>query len=103
MQSLNNTQLSKIDSYIGFSIKSGKALFGLEMLKKSKKKPYLILIDNALGANSLKQVTFFSEKNNVMIITLPENHLNESLKRNNIKILSLLDENLCSAIMNIIQ
>ena len=103
MQSLNNTQLNKINSYIGFSVKSGKAIFGLEMLKRAKIKPFLILIDENLGSNSLKQTKLYSERNNVKIITLPNNHLNNYLKRNNVKVLSLLDESLCNAIMNIVQ
>ena len=103
MQSLNSTQLNKIDSYIGFSIKSGKAIFGLEMLKRSKNKPYIILIDESIGSNSLKQTKLYAERNNITIITLPKDHLNDSLKRNNVKVLSLLDESLCNAIMNIVQ
>ena len=43
MQSLSNSNPDKISCYVGFAIKSGKVIWGLDMLKKSKKQVYNLL------------------------------------------------------------
>lgn len=101
--SSNSPTISKIDSYVGFAVKSGKIIWGLDMLKKAKRAPFVILIDEQIGQNSLKQVKLYAERNNVELVLLPAEHLNNSLARTNVKILSICDENLAKAIINTIK
>lgn len=96
----NNMNANKIDSYIGFAVKSNKVIFGLEMLMRAKRPPYVVLYDAKLGANSLKNLRYYCDKNNVKSVELSENHLNDLLKRQNVKILSINDESLANAILS---
>ncbi len=101
--SSNSPIINKVDTYVGFAVKSGNVIWGLDMLKKAKKAPFVILIDEQIGQNSLKQVNLYAERNNVEIVVLPAEHLNNSLARTNVKILSVCDENLAKAILNTIK
>ncbi|MGN0771360.1 MAG: hypothetical protein ACI4MI_02110 [Christensenellales bacterium] len=101
MQSLNSTTLSKISCYVGFAVKSGKVIWGLDLLKKSKKPPYVILLDGKIGKNSAKEAEFYAEKNNVPILALPDDALGELLKRSNVRLVAVTDENLAKAILNL--
>ncbi|MEG1608888.1 MAG: hypothetical protein RR348_03395 [Clostridia bacterium] len=92
-------QTNKIDSYIGFAVKSRKVIFGLEMLLRARKPPFVVLYDESLGANSLKNMMFYCDTNNVVMLKISANHLNELLQRQNIKILSIVDESLSKAII----
>ncbi|MEG1535699.1 MAG: hypothetical protein RR416_01870 [Clostridia bacterium] len=96
-----NLKRNKVNSYIGFAVKSNCAIFGLDMLLTSRKPPYIILIDKALGKNSLKQINLYKERHStVEIIETEENFLNNLLKRENVKILSIIELNLATAIKN---
>mgnify|MGYP000021933976 FL=1 len=101
--SSNSPIINKVDTYVGFAVKSGRVIWGLDMLKKAKKAPFVILIDERIGQNSLKQVNLYAERNSVPIVVMPAEHLNNSLARTNVKILSVCDENLAKAILNTIK
>lgn len=93
-------QTNKIDSYIGFAVKSRKVIFGLEMLLRARKPPFVILFDESLGANSLKNMKYYCDENKVLALKIAQNHLNEVLQRQNVKIVSILDSSLARAIIN---
>ena len=42
----------KIRSYVGFSIKAGKAKFGVDNIVDAKRVPFVVLYDEALSENS---------------------------------------------------
>ena len=75
-------------------------LWGLDYIKKSKFLPYVIIYDAALGSNSKKQLIYFAEQNEVELIEVEENYLNNLLKRNNVKMIGIIDESLSNAILN---
>lgn len=89
----------KIDSYIGFAVRCGRVSFGLEMLLRAKRPPFVVLYDAALGANSYKNLKYYCVKNKVKAVKLEENHLNDALQRQNVKIISISDESLAKAII----
>ena len=90
----------KCNSYIHFAVKANKVLWGLDFIKKSKFLPYVIIYDKSLGANSKKQLDYFAEQNEVELIEVEENYLNNLLKRNNVKMIGIIDESLSNAIIN---
>ena len=97
MQSLSSSNPDKISCYVGFAVKSGKVIWGLDMLKKSKKPPRIILIDGAIGNNSAKEAEFYADKYDV------DGSLGSMLKRNNVKLIAVTDDNLAKAILKISQ
>ncbi|MGN0796941.1 MAG: hypothetical protein ACI4M5_01910 [Christensenellales bacterium] len=101
MQSLSNSNPDKISCYVGFAVKSGKIIWGLDMLKKSKKPPRIIIIDGSIGSNSAKEAEYYAAKNDVDVLHLPSQSLGIMLKRNNVKLIAVTDDNLAKAILKI--
>ena len=86
----------KISSYIGFSVKKGSVVFGLDNIETYRKKVHLILCSNLLAENSFKKATLESQKRNCLIFKLEG--LEEILKRN-CKVLAICDKQLAVAII----
>ncbi len=90
----------KCNSYIHFAVKANKVLWGLDYIKRSKYIPYVVIYDKTLGANSKKQLERYAQENEVELIEVEENYLNNLLKRNNVKMIGIIDESLSIAIQN---
>ena len=45
---------NKIETYLGFCIRSGKIIFGTEMISRQKKGVKLLISDGGMGTNSFK-------------------------------------------------
>lgn len=91
-------KISKIKSYIGFATKMNKVVFGVDNIKKCKSKQYVILFDDSLSDNSVRQITNFSDLKNIRLIKL-DYSLAEAFKRERVKVISILDESLAKAIL----
>lgn len=99
MQLKCSTEIGKIDCYINFAVRAGKVLWGVDTLERSKRAPQLILFDGGLGTNSLKKVELYCLRKNAKSLKMPADYLNRLLKRNNVKVLSIMDESLANAIL----
>ncbi len=100
MQLKSNTPISKIDCYVHFAVRSGKVIWGIDSLIKSRKRIKTVLYDSTLGQNSKKELERYLNTNNVPSLQLPENYLNTLLKRENVKVLAITDDSLANAILN---
>ncbi|MBD5086038.1 MAG: hypothetical protein HDT32_01490 [Clostridiales bacterium] len=100
MQLKSNIAINKIDCYINFAVKAGKVIWGIDNLERAKYSPLIVLYDKLLGANSAKQLCQYCEKKRVKTLALPENYLNSLLKRENVKVLSITDVSLATAILS---
>lgn len=89
----------KISAYLGFAIKSRKAIFGYDNLFVSKKLPYLVLVSNKLAEKMKNKVFDFCKENNITIKFL-DISVGELIKRDGCKVISILDKGLADAIMN---
>ena len=85
----------KIAAYIGFSVKSGKILYGYESVISSAKKVRLILCDGALSENSRKKVLRYAEEKNIKRYDI--DGLSEYFGGKPIKCVGLVEEHLASA------
>jgi len=92
--------INKISTYLGFAIKSGKILFGYDNLLTNKKFPTLVLTCSTLNDKMNTKVNDFCNKNNIQIISLIDIELSSLIKRDNCKVVGILDENLSKAILN---
>ena len=88
---------NKLGTYLGFSIRSGKILYGYENLIAARKRVHLILLDDETGESTKKKVVSFAEKNAVNIYVLPSGELSAYCGGKNVKCLGLTDINLASA------
>ena len=85
----------KVNAYIGFSVKSGKIVYGYECVIL-KKKLFLILCDQGLSPNSMKKVARFAAENSITICVVPD--LSVYFGGRAIKCVGIAEEHLASAI-----
>ena len=93
---------SKIETYLGFCIRAGQIVFGVEMLERKKKGVYLLLVDEALGKNSLKAVTLARERLGCPLLSAKEGALGALLHRPAVKVAAITEKNLASAILSVV-
>ena len=90
---------NKIETYLGFCIRAGKIVFGVDRLEKQKKGVHLILVDGGVGKNSLKPTLKAKEKFGCPMLMTDVGVLGETLHRPAVKVAAITDENLASAIV----
>ncbi|HKL73836.1 MAG TPA: hypothetical protein VJ903_02975 [Clostridia bacterium] len=87
--------LTKVKSYVGFAIKMGKAVFGVDSIISMRRQPKIVLYDNSLSENSTSKLNNYLSKHKVYskIIAMEEVYPDK-----NCKAVGILDANLASAI-----
>jgi len=85
----------KVATYIGFSIKARKIVYGYESVIAAGKKIRLILCSDDLSENSLKKVRRFADEVAVPFVVVEE--LAEYFGGKKIKCVGLVEEHLASA------
>ena len=89
---------SKVETYLGFCVRSGKIIYGVDNVESAKKGVYLLLVDEKLGANSLKVVVKAQEKLACPLLIVKEGVLSEYLHRPTVKTVGIKEKNLAAAI-----
>ena len=90
--------MTKLESYLGFAIKSGKVIFGYDKLIECKKTPKVVLICSSQNEKVSNKVLNFCTTNNIECIKLKKFILSDLIKRDNCKVIGVIDENLANAI-----
>lgn len=62
---LSDRNKDKIKSYVGFAIRAGKAIFGVDQILTSRKRIHLILADIALSVNSKQKLVNFAKNEGI--------------------------------------
>ena len=94
---------NKIETYIGFCIRSQKIIFGTEMIERKKKGVYLLIADGAIGKNSLKEMVNAQQKFGCPFLITDEGVLAETVHRPAVKAVAITDQNLTKAILSVAQ
>lgn len=89
--------MDKIESYIGFAIKSGKILYGLDNIQNYRKKIHLLLLCPSAGDNLKKETEYLSEKRNLTLITT-DVPLEQLTHKMNCKLAAILSYSLAKAV-----
>lgn len=92
---------SKIESYLGFCIRSRKIVFGAESIERQKRGVYLLIADGAIGKNSLKPTLAAKERLGCPLLMTDANVLGELLHRPAVKAVAITDDHLASAILSV--
>ena len=92
---------SKIETYLGFCIRARKIIFGAETIEKQKKGVFLLVIDVAIGKNSLKPILRAQEKLGCPLYITDEGVLAEWVHRPAVKAVAVTDDHLASAILSV--
>ena len=93
---------SKIETYLGFCIRARKIIFGVEMIERQKKGVHLLIVDGAIGKNSLKPTLQAQERFGCPLLETAAGALGETLYRPEVKALAITDSNLASAILSVV-
>lgn len=93
-------QTSKIETYLGFCVRSGKIAFGIDSIEKLKKEVFLLLVDEGLSPRSTKNAYALCEKLNCPMAIMRANELGEALKRPAVKAAAIREKNLAAAIVS---
>lgn len=88
---------SKIETYIGFAIRKGSAVFGCDCIARYRKKMYLIVYTPSLSQNSYSALCETAQKLGVEIHQIEESDI---LSKRNCKALAVCDKSLAQAIIN---
>ncbi len=91
--------IEKIRAYLGFCLRAGKILYGVDDLEVYRKKIHLILVDESLAENSLKRVRKANETFKAPLLTFQSGLLGELLYRPAVKAVAIKDFNLAKAIL----
>ncbi len=86
---------TKINSYVGFAIKSGKIKYGVENIIVQSKS-FVILIDKTLSVGSKDKINVFAMKKNIKVY---ETRIEDFYKDKNCKAIGIEDKNLAMAII----
>lgn len=90
---------SKIEGYLGFCIKAGKATLGLDRAEELHRPPALLLADNTLSPGSKKRAFRLAEKFTCPLIVCEGISLAELIHRPACKFLAVGEKHLASAIV----
>ena len=89
---------SKLKSYLGFAIKSGKILFGYDKLFENRITPKLVIICSTLNEKNSTKVIDFCTNLGVKYIKLESYVLGEFIQRDNCKVIGISDDNFAKVI-----
>lgn len=91
--------MDKIESYIGFAVKSGKILYGLDIIKVYRKKMRLLLLCPGAGENLKKEAEFISSSKEIPLL-ITDVPLQQLTHKMNCKLAAVLDPNLAKAVID---
>ena len=94
---------NKIETYLGFCIRSRKILFGIDNVDKQRKGVSLLICDEELGKSSFKTMLHAREKFGCPLLIAKKSVLSEYLHRPAVKAVAILDNNLAQAILSVVE
>lgn len=91
-------QKSKIESYIGFAIKAGKAVMGYNAIVTAKAKKYLLICCRTASYNAIDKIKKLAHKQQCMLAMLYKGSLEEITGKKNCKVIAICDKNFAAAL-----
>lgn len=92
----------KIASLIGFAVKSGKIIYGLESLEEGKRKRYLIVCCHTLSERAKIGVKKVAQRDGVFIVETKTRKLEDIVYKKNCKVIGISNKQMADAIINYI-
>lgn len=98
MTESENAKLKKISAYVGFSIKAGKVIYGVDYILVSKKVKLIFASEN-LGRSGLNKLIKYAEDSQVRIIY---RDVEELTRKINCKAIGITHRGLAEAITKVL-
>ena len=92
-------QSRKIDSYIGFAVRSGSVIWGLDELLAAKKRVYLIMRDADMGGSSARKADRKAQSENIPLLICKGGEIAHAVHKENVKLIALTSKELADAIL----
>ncbi len=86
-----------IESYLGFAVKSGKIIYGIDGVLASRKKKFLMILSGDAAQNLKKKTALHSERFSIPVIEVPD--LPAIIYKQNCKLVAILEPNIAKAIL----
>ena len=93
----------KISAYLGFCIRSGKIVYGVDEIAEHKKRISLLIIDGGLSENSRKEIYKAQERLACPLLETETDLLGEVLHKPAVKAVAIKDKNLAQAIITALE
>lgn len=90
---------TKISAYLGFCIKAGKLVFGVDNAERLKGGVYLLLVCRSAGESTQKQAKKLSGRFHCPLLVCEDTPLAELIHRPNCKFAAVRDKNLAEAVL----
>ncbi len=97
---MNTTAQRKIKSYVGFAIKSGNVVYGADVVVRSKKKAYIVLLTDTINRTARSRINSFVERSGVKLAVIKDSDMEDYVNKTNCKCIAVTDKNLAEAIIN---
>ena len=94
---------SKIQTYLGFCVRARKIVYGTDEIETQKKSVFLIVFDETLSENSLKNLYKTSERLGCPVIKAKKDALANALFKPAVKAVAVKDKNLANAICDCLE
>ena len=94
---------SKIQTYLGFCVRARKIVCGTDEIEAQRKSVFLIVFDETLSENSLKNLQRASEKLHCPIVKAAKDALANALSKPAVKAAAIKDESLAKAIVGALE
>ena len=91
---------NKLESLLGFAVKSGKIVFGFDNLCETRKNVKLVLYSPSTN-DKIKQKLVLLCKHKDWSLAETSELLEELIHRENCKVVGIVDKNMSSAILNL--
>ena len=92
----------KIESLIGFAVKAGKIIYGIDNIETMHKKRFLIVACNSLSERSLNHLKDYAQNKRLPMIRFKNKLLEEAIHKENCKVIAITDKQMSQAIMQYI-
>ena len=90
----------KISAYLGFCIRSGKIVYGVDEIAEHKKRISLLIIDGGLSENSRKEIYKAQERLACPLLETETDLLGELLHKPAVKAVAIKEKNLAAAVLS---
>ena len=90
----------KLETYLGFAIRSGNIVYGVDNIEAKISKIYLIIYDRRLSENGANKLNNVSKKNQVDTL-ISEATIDDLINKQNCKAIGITSKDLAKAIQEL--
>ena len=91
--------MGRIESYLGFAVRSGKIVYGMDNIETSRRRLYALVLGPDASVNLAERAERYAARRTVPLIKA-EKPLEELIRKPNCKLVALLDANMAKAVIS---